>query len=67
MELRGKKHCVVIIDMLNDFIGENAALRCENGEKIVPKIQELIQFAHEHNIKLCMFRKLTEKMTGISV
>ncbi|GLB61328.1 cysteine hydrolase family protein [Cytobacillus sp. NCCP-133] len=52
MELRGNKHCVVIIDMLNDFIGEKAALRCENGEKIVPKIQELIEFAHENNIQV---------------
>ena len=39
MELKGKKHAVVIIDMLNDFIGPEATLRCENGEAIVPNIK----------------------------
>ncbi|KSU84683.1 cysteine hydrolase [Fictibacillus enclensis] len=52
MELRGKKHVVVVIDMLNDFIGEKAALRCENGEKIVPAIKELVDFCHEENIQV---------------
>lgn len=52
MELKGKKHCVVVIDMLNDFIGEKATLRCENGEKIVPKIRELVDFAHENDIQV---------------
>ncbi|RHW41588.1 cysteine hydrolase [Neobacillus notoginsengisoli] len=52
MELRGNKHAIVIIDMLNDFIGEKAALRCEAGEKIVPKIRELIDFAHVNNIQV---------------
>jgi len=52
MELRGKKHAVVVIDMLNDFIGEKATLRCENGEKIVPEIRRLVDFAHDHNIQV---------------
>lgn len=52
MDLKGKKHCIVVIDMLNDFIGEQGALRCENGEKIVPKIRELIDFAHDHHIQV---------------
>lgn len=52
MELRGKKHAVVVIDMLNDFIGEKATLRCENGEKIVPEIRRLVDFAHENNIQV---------------
>ncbi|MCM3739723.1 cysteine hydrolase [Oceanobacillus luteolus] len=51
-ELKGKKHALVIIDMLNDFIGENATLRCPDGEKIVPKIREAIDFCHENNIQV---------------
>ncbi|OZU87806.1 isochorismatase [Virgibacillus indicus] len=50
--LKGKKHALVIIDMLNDFIGEKAALRCENGETIVPKIREAIDFCHENDIQV---------------
>lgn len=52
MELRGKKHAIVVIDMLNDFIGEKATLRCESGEKIVPDIRRLVDFAHDHNIQV---------------
>ncbi|MCA1029848.1 cysteine hydrolase [Bacillus timonensis] len=52
MELRGKKHAVVVIDMLNDFIGPKATLRCENGEAIVPKIREVVDFAHETGIQV---------------
>lgn len=52
MELKGKKHAVVIIDMLNDFIGPEATLRCENGEAIVPNIRKLIDFAHDQGIQV---------------
>jgi nicotinamidase-related amidase len=52
MELRGKKHAIVVIDMLNDFIGEKATLRCESGEKIVPDIRRLVDFAHDNNIQV---------------
>ncbi|WP_425538602.1 cysteine hydrolase family protein [Microaceticoccus formicicus] len=38
------KHAVLVIDMLNDFIGEKAPLRCENGEKIVPDIKRLLEW-----------------------
>lgn len=51
-ELKGKKHAVVVIDMLNDFIGEKAALRCESGEKIVPTIREAVDFSHENGIQV---------------
>ncbi len=51
-KLKGEKHALVIIDMLNDFIGEKAALRCENGEKIVPKIREAIDFCHNNGIQV---------------
>ncbi|WML43939.1 cysteine hydrolase [Neobacillus sp. PS3-40] len=52
MELRGKKHAIVVIDMLNDFISENGALVCKNGVKIVPQIRQLLDFAHENNIQV---------------
>jgi nicotinamidase-related amidase len=52
MELRGKKHAIVVIDMLNDFISENGALVCKNGVKIVPQIRQLLEFAHENNIQV---------------
>lgn len=52
MGVKGKKHAIVIIDMLNDFIGEKAALRCENGEKIVPQIRDLVDFGHENGIQV---------------
>ncbi len=38
------KHCILVIDMLNDFIGENAALRCPDGEKIVPALRKLMDY-----------------------
>ncbi len=50
--MEGNKHAIVVIDMLNDFIGENAELRCEKGEAIVPKIQELIDFGRENQIQI---------------
>ena len=52
VELKGKKHALVVIDMLNDFIGEKATLRCENGEKIVPKIRQAIDFCHDYHIQV---------------
>lgn len=51
-ELKGNKHALVIIDMLNDFIDEKGALLCENGKQIVPKIREAIDFCHENNIQV---------------
>lgn len=51
-ELKGNKHALVIIDMLNDFIDEKGALLCENGKQIVPKIREAINFCHENNIQV---------------
>ncbi len=50
--MKGNKHAIVVIDMLNDFIGPKAALRCEAGEAIVPNIQKLIKFAHETGIQV---------------
>lgn len=50
--MRGNKHAIVIIDMLNDFIGPKAALRCEKGESIVPNIRQLMDFAHDNNMQV---------------
>lgn len=46
------KDAIIIIDMLNDFIEKNAALRCPDGEKIVPALQNLVAFARENGIQL---------------
>jgi nicotinamidase-related amidase len=50
--MKGNKHALVIIDMLNDFIGPKAALRCAAGEEIVPNIQKLIASARENGIQI---------------
>jgi nicotinamidase-related amidase len=39
------KHCILVIDMLNDFIGEKASLGCPGAEKIVPNIRRIIDYA----------------------
>lgn len=46
------KHCITIIDMLKDFIGPDAPLRCPAGEDIVPNLQKLHAFAHENDINV---------------
>ncbi len=61
MELKGKKHAIVIIDMLNDFIGPKATLRCENGEAIVPNIRKVIDFAHENGIQVIFVQEAHRK------
>lgn len=45
------RHGIVVIDMLNDFIGENASLRCPGGEEIVPNLQKLFKWVRERNAK----------------
>lgn len=41
------KHAILVIDMLNDFIGEKATLRCPGGEGIVDDIRRLLDWARE--------------------
>ncbi|MGE5454746.1 MAG: cysteine hydrolase family protein [Methylocystaceae bacterium] len=48
------RHCITVIDMLNDFIGEKAPLRCPDGEKIVPALQKLVEFAHQDTDKFAV-------------
>ncbi len=38
------RHAIVVIDMLNDFIGEKAPLRCPGGDDIVPNLQKLFKW-----------------------
>ncbi len=45
------RHGIVVIDMLNDFVGENASLRCPGGEQIVPKLQKLFTWVRERNAR----------------
>lgn len=39
------RHAILVIDMLNDFIGEDAPLRCPGGDDIIPGIQKLLKWA----------------------
>lgn len=48
----GERHAILIIDMLNDFVRPEGALTCRNAIHIVPKIQELIDFAHQNGIQV---------------
>jgi nicotinamidase-related amidase len=43
------RHGIVVIDMLNDFIGEKAQLRCPGGEEIIPNLQKLFKWVRERN------------------
>lgn len=39
------KMCVVVVDMLNDFV--TGALKCERAKKIIPNIKSLLSFARK--------------------
>lgn len=43
------RHGILVIDMLNDFVGEKAPLRCPGGEVIVPNLQKLFKWVRERN------------------
>lgn len=43
------RYGIIVIDMLNDFIGEKAPLRCPGGEEIVPNLQKLFKWVRERN------------------
>lgn len=38
------RHAILVIDMLNDFVGEKAPLRCPGGEEIIPDLQRLFKW-----------------------
>ncbi|MBN4050916.1 MAG: isochorismatase [Alkaliphilus sp.] len=41
------KYAILVIDMLNDFVGEKAPLRCPGGETITPDLQKLFKWVRE--------------------
>lgn len=45
------KHGILVIDMLNDFVGEKASLRCPGGEIIIPNLQKLFNWVRERRDK----------------
>lgn len=45
------RHGILVIDMLNDFIGENASLRCPGGDDIIEPLQKLFSWVRERNAK----------------
>lgn len=38
------RHAILIIDMLNDFVGEKAPLRCPGADDIIPGLQKLFKW-----------------------
>lgn len=46
-----RRHGILVIDMLNDFVGEKAMLRCPGGEKIIPDLQRLFAWVRERNAR----------------
>lgn len=45
------RHAILVIDMLNDFIGEKASLRCPGGDDIIEPLQSLFKWVRERNAK----------------
>ncbi|MFZ5354819.1 MAG: cysteine hydrolase family protein [Bacillota bacterium] len=41
------RYGILVIDMLNDFVGEKAPLRCPGGELIVPNLQKLFKWVRD--------------------
>ncbi|SEF42074.1 Nicotinamidase-related amidase [Caloramator fervidus] len=41
------RHAILVIDMLNDFVGEKATLRCPGADLIVPNLQRLFKWVRE--------------------
>lgn len=45
-----EKAAVIIIDLQNDFIGENAAIPCKCDSDIIQNVKTLINFCHDKKI-----------------
>lgn len=54
-------HCIAVIDMLNDFIGPKAPLRCPAGEEIVPNLQKLVEFSRTNEDRVCFIQEAHRK------
>ena len=58
------RHAILVIDMLNDFVGEKAPLRCPGGETIIPDLQKLFQWVRdrkEDNVHLIHIQEAHRK------
>lgn len=58
------RHAILIIDMLNDFVGEKATLRCPGADEIVPNLQRLIKWVRnrkDDNIHLVYIQEAHRK------
>ncbi|HLR69675.1 cysteine hydrolase family protein [Virgibacillus alimentarius] len=61
-EVKGKKHALVIIDMLNDFIPEGSVMECgQAGRDIIPKIRDVMDFCHENDIQVVHIQEAHRK------
>jgi len=49
-KIRLQDCAMLIIDMQNDFIADDAPIRCPGGGDIIPNIREIKHWAHTHNI-----------------
>lgn len=38
------RHAILVIDMLNDFVGEKASLRCPGADDILPSLKKLFEW-----------------------
>ncbi|MDD2371663.1 MAG: cysteine hydrolase [Firmicutes bacterium] len=47
-----KKRALLIIDMQNDFFGEEAPMKCEGVNDTIPVINEALKIAREKNIPI---------------
>ncbi len=59
--MKGDKHCLVVVDMVNDFISPRGALPAQDGERIVPRMKELISFAHANGIPVVFLQEVHRK------
>jgi nicotinamidase-related amidase len=57
----GERHGIVVVDMLNDFIGPEAPLRARGGEQIVPRISELLSFARQNGTHVIFLQEAHRK------
>lgn len=55
------RHCIVVIDMLNDFIGKKVPLRCPAGEEIVANLQKLVEYARNNGDRVVFVQEAHRK------
>lgn len=57
-------HAILVIDMLNDFVGEKAPLRCPGADDIVPNLMKLFEWVRarkEDNIQIVHIQEAHRK------